>query len=157
MHYGVGHDKGGHSGRYPWGSGKFRRSTNIVRLSEKRDRIVSSNEKLNNRINKAQATVARKIGNTAKYQKRASKYGVKLAKGNTSERVIKNYAKANKKLNKAIAKASKGTKIVVKSKKKIMRNEQYLDIIDKRISELRDSPEVQLGKNFIEQRKNKAV
>ena len=21
MHYGVGHDKGGHSGRYPWGSG----------------------------------------------------------------------------------------------------------------------------------------
>lgn len=22
MHYGVGHDKGGHSGRYPWGSGK---------------------------------------------------------------------------------------------------------------------------------------
>ena len=21
-HYGVGHDKGGHSGRYPWGSGK---------------------------------------------------------------------------------------------------------------------------------------
>ena len=22
IHYGVGHDKGGHSGRYPWGSGK---------------------------------------------------------------------------------------------------------------------------------------
>lgn len=22
MHYGVGHDKGGHSGRYPWGSGE---------------------------------------------------------------------------------------------------------------------------------------
>ena len=22
QHYGVGHDKGGHSGRYPWGSGK---------------------------------------------------------------------------------------------------------------------------------------
>lgn len=21
-HYGVGHDKGGHSGRYPWGSGE---------------------------------------------------------------------------------------------------------------------------------------
>lgn len=22
IHYGVGHDKGGHSGRYPWGSGE---------------------------------------------------------------------------------------------------------------------------------------
>lgn len=32
MHYGVGHDKGGHSGRYPWGSGDdaMQRSANLI-------------------------------------------------------------------------------------------------------------------------------
>lgn len=32
MHYGVGHDKGGNSGRYPWGSGdeKFQRSADFI-------------------------------------------------------------------------------------------------------------------------------
>ena len=32
MHYGVGHDKGGHSGRYPWGSGdeSFHRNKSFI-------------------------------------------------------------------------------------------------------------------------------
>ena len=30
MHYGVGHDKGGHSGRYPWGSGDNPRQSDAL-------------------------------------------------------------------------------------------------------------------------------
>ena len=32
IHYGVGHDKGGHSGRYPWGSGdeSFQRNKSFI-------------------------------------------------------------------------------------------------------------------------------
>ena len=53
MHYGVGHDKGGHSGRYPWGSGEnpyggkkniksiFRTSAK-VKLGEEARRIQNS-------------------------------------------------------------------------------------------------------------------
>ena len=36
MHYGVGHDKGGHSGRYPWGSGKSNNGFKIVENRRKR-------------------------------------------------------------------------------------------------------------------------
>lgn len=51
MHYGVGHDKGGHSGRYPWGSGKNPKNDAAVLKSKMRENISRGEE-----INKLAAT-----------------------------------------------------------------------------------------------------
>lgn len=59
-HYGVGHLNGGHSGRYPWGSGKQRYDTFVSDNAEK--------------INKAKATTAKAIKVTSNI-----KYGAKAA------------------------------------------------------------------------------
>lgn len=38
-HYGVGHDKGGHSGRYPWGSGDRPKQRDGSSTSAKKKRL----------------------------------------------------------------------------------------------------------------------
>lgn len=47
IHYGVGHDKGGHSGRYPWGSGQNPRSglrqyKKLMKSTYKRERNIKN-------------------------------------------------------------------------------------------------------------------
>lgn len=44
-HYGVGHDKGGHSGRYPWGSGKNPKGKRSASSSEPKRKGLSKNQK----------------------------------------------------------------------------------------------------------------
>ena len=46
IHYGVGHDKGGHSGRYPWGSGDNPYG-GVNFKTRKRDLVILNNRKFN--------------------------------------------------------------------------------------------------------------
>lgn len=45
MHYGVGHDKGGHSGRYPWGSGENPRQDDKMFRKMIKKNLKQSNKK----------------------------------------------------------------------------------------------------------------
>ena len=53
IHYGVGHDKGGHSGRYPWGSGKNK-------LQKKDGSLTRAGRRKELKYNKPQIVAAKK-------------------------------------------------------------------------------------------------
>ena len=67
IHYGVGHDKGGHSGRYPWGSGKnpeVKLARKQAKQAKKEAKEKAKAEKLNAKFDKASAKIRRgkKVG-----------------------------------------------------------------------------------------------
>lgn len=62
MHYGVGHDKGGHSGRYPWGSGKnpeVKLAKQQAKQAKKEAKEKAKAEKLNAKFDKASTKIRR--------------------------------------------------------------------------------------------------
>lgn len=62
IHYGVGHDKGGHSGRYPWGSGKnpeVKLARKQAKQAKKEAKEKAKAEKLNAKFDKASVKIRR--------------------------------------------------------------------------------------------------
>lgn len=69
MHYGVGHDKGGHSGRYPWGSGENPYKT---LSSSTRKKLIKESKREFDKTNPVAANVSNKL---QKYGKGAAILG----------------------------------------------------------------------------------
>ena len=62
IHYGVGHDKGGHSGRYPWGSGEnpeVKLARKQAKQAKKEAKEKAKAEKLNAKFDKASTKIRR--------------------------------------------------------------------------------------------------
>ena len=58
MHYGKGHDQGGHSGRYPWGSGKNpKQSEKYDRNGNQSPEVIKARNKIQHLLDRAKKTV----------------------------------------------------------------------------------------------------
>lgn len=71
MHYGVGHDKGGHSGRYPWGSGKNPKAS-LREVTQIQEKFKSMEKPMIDDLKSIQFDVlkkARNMGSKARYSK----------------------------------------------------------------------------------------